>query len=189
MTWGRGCFLNSLTVSLNDLSERRKALTFFCIKNQGKVAKSLEKEIAELAESVLSGTDFFLVAVEKKGGNIPEIWIYVDGAERGINMDECAEVSNELSFLMDAHELVGGAYRLNVSSPGLSRPLVDRRQYLKNQGRQVKVKYKDSEGYHKMTGTLAAATDQTVTLNTDEDEPVELSFEQIVEAKIIPSLK
>ena len=142
-----------------------------------------------MAESVLTGTNFFVVNVEIKGNNIPEVWIYIDGTERGINMDECANVSNELSFLMDAHELVDSAYRLNVSSPGLSRPLIDRRQYPKNKGRKVKVKYKDSEGYHKLQGTLDDLSDQSIILGRDKDEPLELSFDQIVETKIIPSLK
>lgn len=152
------------------------------------MANSLENEISELAESVLASTDFFLVDVEIKSGKTPEIWIYIDGVERGVNMDECAEISNELGFLMDAHELFDGGYRLNVSSPGLSRPLVDKRQYPKNKGRKVKVKYKNEEGYYKLEGILENLSDETIVINGEEG-PMELSFDQIVETKIIPSLK
>lgn len=152
------------------------------------MANSVENEISELAESVLASTDFFLVDVEIKGGKTPEVWIYIDGAERGVNMDECAEISNELGFLMDAHETFDGAYRLNVSSPGLSRPLVDKRQYPKNKGRKVKVKYKNDEGYHKLEGVLENLSDDTIVINGEEGQ-VELSFDQVVETKIIPSLK
>ncbi len=150
---------------------------------------TVEQEITELAETVLSGTDFFLVGVEIKGGNRPEVWIYADGAERGINMDECAEVSNELGFLMEAHDTFSGAFRLNVSSPGLSRPLSDKRQYPKNKGRQVKVKFKNDEGYHKIKGILESSTEQQITVHPEGEEPLALSFDQIVETKIIPSLK
>ena len=148
----------------------------------------LKNDISELAESVLNSTDFFLVDVDIKGTNPPEIWIYVDGEERGINMDECANLSNELSFLMDAHELYNGAYLLNVSSPGLSKPLVDRRQYPKNKGRKVKVKYKNDNQYNKLEGTLKDYTEQKIIIGQNEGELVELPFDQIVETKIIPSL-
>lgn len=151
--------------------------------------KKLQNDISELAESVLASTDFFLVGVEIKGANRPEIWIYADSVERGINMDECAEISNELSFLMDAHEMFNGTYRLNVSSPGLSRPLVDRRQYPKNKGRKIKVKYKNDEEYKKLEGVLEDYTEQKITIGKDDGDPIELPFEQIVETKIIPSLK
>jgi ribosome maturation factor RimP len=152
------------------------------------VQSKLKNEIEELAESVLATTDFFLVGVEIKGSNTSEIWVYADSEERNINMDECAKISNELSFLMDAHEVFDGTYFLNVSSPGLSRPLVDWRQYAKNKGRRVKVKYKDAEGYHKMEGKLEALTDEDVKIGR-EDSAVTLPKEQIVETKIIPSLK
>jgi len=127
--------------------------------------------------------------VEIKGSRTPEVWIYVDGAERGINMDECAEISDELGFLIDAHEIFPDAYRLNVSSPGLSRPLVDRRQYFKNMGRTVKVKYKDEEGYHKIQGELEDLTDQMITIHQGNGDSLDVLFSQIVETKVVPSLK
>lgn len=170
------------------VSTERDSL-FFVFKFLENVQNNLEKDISELAESVLNSTDFFLVGVEMKGANKPEIWIYIDGAERGVSMDECAEISNELSFLMDAHEVFSGAYFLNVSSPGLSRPLVDRRQYPKNKGRKVKVKYKHDDEYKKLEGVLQDYTEQNIVVSRDEGEPVELPFNEIVETKIIPSLK
>ena len=149
----------------------------------------MKEEIVNLAESVLAGTDFFLIDVEIKGSRTPEVWIYVDGAERGINMDECAEISDELGFLIDAHGIFPDAYRLNVSSPGLSRPLVDRRQYFKNMGRTVKVKYKDEEGYHKIQGELEDLTDQMITIHLEDGDSLDVLFSQIVETKVVPSLK
>ncbi len=151
--------------------------------------KEIKQEIEVLAESVLSNTDFFLVSVEIKGAQTPEIWVFADGSERSINMDECAEISEELGFLMDAHEVFDGRYRLNVSSPGLSKPLVDRRQYPKNRGRKVKVKFKDAEGYHKLQGVLKDLTKQSIVISPENDEPFELFFNQIVETKVVPSLK
>lgn len=154
------------------------------------MSNQLKNDISELAESVLDSTDFFLVDIKIGGGNNPEIWIYVDGKDRGINMDECADISNEVSFLIDAHEVLKGAYRLNVSSPGLSRPLLDRRQYPKNKGRKVKIKYKTDGEYKKLEGVLEEVNEHAIVVIPEEaeDAPVDLRFDQIVETKIIPSI-
>ncbi|MCW9708924.1 ribosome maturation factor RimP [Fodinibius salsisoli] len=146
-------------------------------------------KISELSESVLATTDFFLVDVEIKGGDIPEVWVSVDGEERGVNMDECADISNEISFLMDAHELFSGRYRINVSSPGLDRPLVDRRQYPKNKGRKVKVKYEQGGEDLRVEGTLQDISEQGIIVEINEQTTVTLPFDDLVETKIIPSFK
>lgn len=153
------------------------------------VTNSVINKISELAESVLSTTDFFLVDVEIKGGDTPEIWISVDGEDRGVNMDECAEISNELGFLMDAHELFSGHYRINVSSPGLDRPLIDRRQYPKNEGRKVEVKYEQDGEDLKVEGILQEVTEKGIAVEINEQTTVNLPFEDLVETKIIPSFK
>lgn len=146
-------------------------------------------KVSELAESVLSTTDFFLVDVQVKGSNAPEIWVSVDAEDRGINMDECAEISNELSFLMDAHDLFSGKYRINVSSPGLGRPLVDRRQYPKHEGHKAKVKYKKDGEYLKVTGTLQQVTDHDISIQVDDQSVIKVAFDDLAETKIIPSFK
>ena len=153
------------------------------------VTNSVIDKISELAESVLSTTDFFLVDVEIKGGDTPEIWISVDGEDRGVNMDECAEISNELGFLMDAHELFSGQYRINVSSPGLDRPLIDRRQYPKNEGRKVEVKYEQDGEDLKVEGILQEVSEKGIAVEINEQTTVNLPFENLVETKIIPSFK
>jgi len=153
------------------------------------VSNKVTEQIAEVAESVLSTTDFFLVDVEIKGGDTPEVWISIDGEDRGVNMDECAEVSNEISFLMDAHDIFSGKYRMNVSSPGLSRPLVDRRQYPKNQGRKAKVKFKENGEYRKVEGVLQEIREDEIIIELEDESTLAVRFDDLVETKIIPSFK
>ncbi|HEX6982178.1 MAG TPA: ribosome maturation factor [Balneolaceae bacterium] len=174
---------------MNALSERRKVLAFFCTYNYENVQNKVIDKVSELAGSVLSTTDFFLVDVEIKGSNAPEIWVLVDAEDRGINMDECAEISNELSFLMEAHELFSGKYRINVSSPGLGRPLKDRRQYPKNEGHIAKVKYKKDGEYLKITGTLQKVTENDISIELDDKSVITVAFDDLVETRIIPSFK
>lgn len=153
------------------------------------VQNKVTDKISELVESVLSTTDFFLIDVEIKGGDTPEVWISVDAEDRGVNMDECAEISNELSFLMDAHDIFSGAYRINVSSPGLSRPLVDRRQYPKNVGRKAKFKFKEEGEYSKVEGTLQDVSEEHIVISLNDESTITVPFDNLVETKIIPSFK
>lgn len=150
--------------------------------------KGPEATIRELLKPLLARYSFFLVDVDIKGGKETTIWIYVDSEEGGVGLDDAAELSNELGFLLDAHEVFSGRYRLNVSSPGLSRPLVDRRQYPKNEGRKARVKYRREGEYLKVEGILAKVNDDNIVIETENEEEYEIDFDQIVETKIIPSL-
>jgi len=153
------------------------------------VSNKVIEKISELAESVLSTTDFFLIDVEIRGGDTPEVWVSVDAEDRGVNMDECAEISNELSFLMDAHDIFSGAYRINVSSPGLDRPLVDRRQYPKNVGRKARFKYQKDGEKASIEGTLQEVSEEDVAIKLEDDSMVTVPFDKLIETKIIPSFK
>lgn len=149
------------------------------------------KRIGELATPVIEAEGLFLVDVEEKGGNECILWICVDTEEGGVDVDACSRISREVGLLIDAHEVISHAYRLNVSSPGLSRPLTDPRQFPKNRGRVIRVKYKDSDGeYQKTEGLLEEVTNTELVIQPREKEAEQVTVmrEQLVEAKIIPSI-
>lgn len=146
--------------------------------------------IKELALPLAEENDLFLVDVELKTGGGTEVWVYLDGEERGVNLDECADISRELGFLIDAHEILGDKYRLNVSSPGLSRPLTDLRQFKKNKERTVKVRFrKENEEVGKLVGIINSVSDTGVLITENEKSEIEIPFDSIIEAKIIPVIK
>ena len=151
----------------------------------------ITQHIKELAAPLAEEKGLFLVDVELKTGSGTELWIYLDGEDRGVNLDECADISRELGFLIDAHELLENKYRLNVSSPGLSRPLSDYRQYKKNIGRVLKVRFSGPEQTIKVTGTLERVADEHI-LVVEEDgktkNEYEISISSILEAKIVPQI-
>ncbi len=170
--------------------ERRKALTFFCFWILA-MTPDITNQIKELAAPLAEERGLFLVDVELKAASGNELWVYLDGEDRGVNLDECADISRELGFLIDAHELLEAKYRLNVSSPGLSRPLIDFRQYLKNIGRIIKVRYKGTEKTKKVKGVLQHATQEFLTvIETEGKETQEhlIPMEEVLEAKIVPQI-
>ncbi len=146
------------------------------------------KRIKELAETLVSQTDMFLVDVELKQQEMNVVWVYVDSETGGVNLDECSRISRELSFMVESEELFVKSYRLNVSSPGLSRPLSDRRQFAKNRGRTAKVKYKQDDTYEKIEGILKDVSEDYVKIQHDKDKETSIRFEDLVETKIVPTI-
>lgn len=117
--------------------------------------------------------------------------VILDG-DKGISIDDCAELSRNLSNSLDESNLVDGAFVLEVSTPGLDQPLKDRRQYVKNVGRNVKVKTK----VNSVEGKLSNVTENTIeiiqTIGTGkkkEDKSVEISFEDIEKTFVLVSFK
>ena len=147
------------------------------------------QKIKDLAAPLVESKDFFVVDVEHKtGSGLNEVWLYLDAQDRGVNLDECAEISRELGFLMEAHELFENKYRLNVSSPGLSRPLSDVRQYKKNEGRKAKVKFRKEDEYDKTEGTIVGVDENGIMLEDQNGKSVKVLFDDIKEAKIVPNI-
>ncbi|MGM0459542.1 MAG: ribosome maturation factor RimP [Bacteroidota bacterium] len=146
------------------------------------------KRIEELALPLVEQADMFLVDVELKQQEMNVVWVYVDSENGNINLEECSKISRELSFLVESEDLFPRAYRLNVSSPGLSRPLSDKRQYRKNVGRNVKVKYRNEDGYHKIEGVLKDVSDEFVKIEDENKQSVSVEFNQLVETKVVPKI-
>ncbi|MEX0679980.1 MAG: hypothetical protein WD097_01245 [Balneolales bacterium] len=148
------------------------------------------EQIQKLAEQVLKGDDLFLVEVELKGsaGN-RVIWVYIESDKGNISLDRCAEFSRELNLLLEAGGWHDHQYTLNVSSPGLDRPLKDLRQYVNNVGRKASVVYvKDGEEFQE-EGELIHAHADSITLLTSTKEQLKIPFSNVMEARIQASFK
>jgi len=150
------------------------------------LAEVLENKISELVESVLEGTDLFLVDLVLKGqkGSY-SLWVYVDAEKGGVNLDECANISEELGVLLEAHDIIKGRYRLNVSSPGVDRPLMDKRQYFSKIGRNASVKYKAGEEPTSTKGIIKDFNGEELVIEKDDGQDIIITFEDIIETKIL----
>jgi ribosome maturation factor RimP len=98
----------------------------------------LEERVRSLAEPVLSKHGAELVDVQVRRGRTQLVRIVAD-QPGGISLDVCARVSEELSRLLDVDDPIQGRYTLEVTSPGLDRPLRTETDFRKNAGRNVKV--------------------------------------------------
>ena len=144
--------------------------------------------IRELTQPIVEQRNMFLVDIELKHQKMPEIWVLVDSEEDGVDLGKCSEISRELGVLIEESDLISGSFRLNVSSPGLSRPLSDIRQYKKNIGRLAKVKYKQDEEYLTAEGVIDLVGDELFTVLHSDGKRSDIQYQSVIEAKIIPKI-
>ncbi len=124
---------------------------------------SLEEKIAKIVEA--NGAKLYDTEVATEfDDTIYRVYIT---APEGVSLDQCAEISNELSPFLDVHPPVQGAYRLEVSSPGIERKLTKRKHFEQSVGDKVKAKILGGE---KIKGVLKSADEKGIVVETKEGE-------------------
>ncbi|WP_293954719.1 MULTISPECIES: ribosome assembly cofactor RimP [unclassified Sphingobacterium] len=150
----------------------------------------IEKRVVELIEEKIADRDdLFIVSVKMHPNKILEILL--DG-DKGINIDDCAQVSRHVGFHLEEENVIDNAYRLEVSSPGIDANFVNIRQYQKNIGRTIQVKLIDNT---KIEGTLVALDDTNINVlqkvkekgKKAQEVEKELPFDQIKATKVVIS--
>ncbi|MFW8601635.1 ribosome maturation factor RimP [Desulfobacterota bacterium M19] len=104
--------------------------------------------------------------------------------EEGVNIDLCAQVSREISRLLEVEDPISSAYKLEVSSPGLTRPLTTSRDFMRNQGKKVKIKFAGQQGPLTSIGVIESADDEKVRLTVEGQEQV-IRLADIHKAKLV----
>ena len=123
-------------------------------------SQTYRERIWELVGPVVESERMELVDVECKRG--PSRWmvrIYID-KEGGVTLDDCAMISGEAGDLLDIHETLPGPYTLEISSPGLDRPLVTDRDFTRCEGRAVRIRLAEEvDGKKHLKGRLVEFLD------------------------------
>ncbi len=104
--------------------------------------------------------------------------------QEGVNIDLCAQVSREISRLFEVEDPIASAYKLEVSSPGLTRPLTTSRDFMRNRGKKVKIKFAGQQGPLTAVGVVENADDEKVWL-TEEGEEQIINLADIHKAKLV----
>lgn len=135
---------------------------------------------APLAES--QGMEIIDIELRREGGRGGRVLrLYLD-KEGGPNMDDLSQLSRELSALLDVHDVVEGAYTLEVSSPGINRPLKTPEHFKRFVGKTVRVRTRELvQGRRSFLGPLLDVTADRITVNQD-GRRVEIAFAVIEKA-------
>jgi len=150
----------------------------------------------ELFEPVVSGLGFDLIEIEHfpnpKHGvlrlyiDTPEGTVGEDGKPKGVVVNDCSAVSRQISALIDVEDPVRGQFNLEVSSPGLDRPLRRLQDFQRFIGALVKIKtVMPMEGQRNFKGRLLAATEEVLVLETDKEE-LSVPMNAVEKARIVP---
>ena len=128
-------------------------------------------QIAAMAEPVLDELGFRLVRVVLSGRNGSTVQIMAERPDGMLTVEECAEISRRLSPVLDAHDPIEGQYNLEVSSPGIDRPLVRPSDFAAWAGYEAKIELKDLlAGRKRFRGTLAGLEGDEVRIEVDTEE-------------------
>jgi len=141
--------------------------------------RELTERVRSLVEPVLARHGAELVELAVKRGRTQLVRVVAD-REGGIDLDTCARVSEELSRMLDADDPIPGRYTLEVTSPGLDRPLRTAADLRRALGRTVRIVLARSQ----LEGTLEDVGGERVRVAT-ADGPVEVPIAEIASAKIV----
>ena len=147
--------------------------------------------VARLAEPVIEDMGYRLVRVRITGENGCTVQIMAEREDGTLNIDDCADISRVLSPLFDVEEPVSGTYHLEVSSPGIDRPLVRAEDFERHAGEEAKIELKAPLADRKrFRGRIEGVSEGEARIlmdldGFDEPQVIGLPLEDIAEAKIV----
>lgn len=151
----------------------------------------LEQRIARIVEPVANDLGYALVRVKVTQENGCTLQIMAEDAEGRFTIADCERLSKDLSPVLDVEDPIEREYHLEVSSPGIDRPLVRARDYRTYLGHEAKLELADAlEGRKRFRGIISAVGDDTVTIHLpdaprDTDPDHVLPLGAIAEAKLV----
>ncbi|RKZ00355.1 MAG: hypothetical protein DRQ13_00580 [Ignavibacteriae bacterium] len=146
---------------------------------------STEQNIFNAAKEISEKNYLFLLEILFRGTERNRvIEIFIDG-EDNLSADDCARISREINKVIEEKELLDSAYRLDVSTPGVDRPLKYLKQYKKHINRKFEVRYKSSDNKKSITGKLVKIEDDNLYFYSGREQVIK--FEDIIKAKVLVS--
>jgi ribosome maturation factor RimP len=151
--------------------------------------QSLEIRITELAEQVAASMGMEVVLVEVKGdGNHSIVRAYID-QPGGITLDDCQRFSKRFSVSLDVEDWIPFSYNLEVSSPGVNRPLVKESDFRRYAGKEAKVRTRlPVGGQRNFRGKIIGVTEGRLEMEIAPDKQVGIALVDIEKANLIAEL-
>lgn len=147
--------------------------------------EEVKQRLIELIEPLVESRGFELVYLEyvvgKQHGGLH---LFIDH-ENGITVEDCSLISRAVSDLLDLDDPIAHSYTLEVSSPGLERPLTKKAHFVRFQGSKVKIKVREEiDGSSKVSGILQNAENDHVVIKKENNKSLEVPYDLIVRANL-----
>ncbi|ABD52958.1 ribosome maturation factor RimP [Jannaschia sp. CCS1] len=150
---------------------------------------SMDRRMAEIVTPSIEALGFEVVRIRVMGGKTNTLQIMAERPDGGIDVDECAQISNAISVLLDVEDPLEDAYALEVSSPGIDRPLTRLKDFETFEGYEAKLETTEMiGGQRRFKGVLAGVEDDEVLVNLEqgsETVTVGLNFDWLSDAKLV----
>jgi ribosome maturation factor RimP len=150
------------------------------------IAKAaIDRRMAEIVTPVIEDLGYELVRLRLMGGETPTLQIMADKPDGGIEVDDCAKISAVVSAVLDVEDPITEAYHLEVSSPGIDRPLTRLKDFEAFEGYEAKLETAELiDGRKRFKGQLAGIDGDEVLINVAEGT-IGLKFDWLSEAKLV----
>ena len=154
------------------------------------IAKTaIDRRLADIITPVIEGLGFELVRVRLMGGRTRVLQIMAERPDGGIGVDECGEISTAVSAVLDVEDPVEENYVLEVSSPGIDRPLTRMKDFEMWKGWEARIETSELiDGRRRFKGALAGVESDEVLITIEEageDVTIGLKFDWLSDAKLI----
>jgi len=152
------------------------------------IAKSyMDKKLAELLNPILEDLGFEMVRVRLSNGNPSTLQIMADRLDGQIGVDELAEINTSVGTVLDVEDPIPENYTLEISSPGIDRPLTRKKDFDSFQGFEAKVETTELiDGRRRFRGVLAGVNNDEVLINLEEGT-IGLKFTWLSDARLVLS--
>jgi len=156
------------------------------IMNNDLIAKAaIDRRMAEIITPVIEDLGYELVRIRLMSGKESILQIMADKPEGGIEVDDCALISTAVSAILDVEDLILDSYTLEVSSPGIDRPLTRIKDFDNFEGYEAKLETDELiDGRRRFKGMLAGTEGDEVLINLTEGT-VGLKFDWLSDAKLV----
>lgn len=150
------------------------------------IAKAaIDRRMAEIITPVIEDLGYELVRVRLMSGKTTALQIMADKPNGGIEVDDCAVISNAVSAVLDVEDPILDAYALEVSSPGIDRPLTRLKDFAMFEGYEAKIETGELiGGRRRFKGELAGVEGEEVLINIEEGT-IGLQFDWLTDAKLV----
>ncbi|MGV6839955.1 MAG: ribosome maturation factor RimP [Planktomarina sp.] len=150
------------------------------------IAKSsMDRRLFEIIDPIVATMGFEIVRIRLMGGNTPTLQVMAQKPDGTIEVDDCADISTAISAVLDVEDPILDAYTLEVSSPGIDRPLTRLKDFAAWEGYVAKIETTDLiDGRRRFRGELAGVEDDEVLVTIDEGT-IGLKFEWLADAKLV----
>ncbi len=146
---------------------------------------TLEQKLTELVSAPVEALGYELVGIEFVRSRTSILRIYID-SEDGINVDDCADVSHQVSAVMDVEDPITVPYNLEVSSPGLDRPLFTAEHYTRFMGEEVTLVLRMAvQNRRKWQGIIKSVDGEMITVHVEGNDVV-FALSNIQKANLVP---